>query len=216
MKIRLFTLPTLSATIIFMSLFTIIFLMPFYLMHPAGFSVDRVGYMMVTPFILFFFVSPISGAISDQIGSRFLCTLGMVVLSIALFSFSFLSAQSPVYSIIWRLALAGIGIAIFLPPNSAVVLSAVPTNNRGVAAGTVATARNLGMVLGVAIAGLIFNSTFRAFSGGLYFKIYQPELESIFMTAFKYAMRAGGLIACFGIVVSFLRGSEPNHSGSQS
>jgi EmrB/QacA subfamily drug resistance transporter len=216
MKIRLFTLPTLSATILFMSLFTIIFLMPFYLMHPAGFSVDRVGYMMVIPFIFHFFISPISGIVSDRIGSRFLCTLGIAFISIALFSFSFLRAQASVYAIIWRLALIGIGIAIFLPPNSAVAMTAVPTNRRGVASGTVATARNLGMVLGVALAGLIFNSTFRTLSGGLTLKVYQPELESIFMTAFKYAMRSGGLIAAIGIIVSFLRGSEPNHPESQS
>jgi EmrB/QacA subfamily drug resistance transporter len=208
MKIRLFILPTLSAAIMFMSLFTIIFLMPFYLMHPASFSVDRVGYIMVVPFIFHFFISPISGAISDRIGSRLLCTLGMAVLSIALFSFSFIAAQASVFSIFWRLALAGIGIAIFLPPNSAVTLSAVPAERRGIASGTVATARNFGMVLGVAITGLIFNAMFRTLSGGSPLTIYRSELEPIFMTAFQYAMRTGGIIATIGIVVSYLRGSE--------
>ncbi|MBW2646958.1 MAG: MFS transporter, partial [Deltaproteobacteria bacterium] len=105
-----------------------------------------------------------------------------------------------------RLALAGLGTAIFLPPNSSAALSAVPQNQRGVAAGTVAAARNFGMVIGVALAGAIFNSTFHTLSGGLSLKVYGPDLAPIFMTSFRYAMAAGGIVAIIGIILAFLRG----------
>jgi len=210
--IRLFILPILAAVILFASLFSITFLMPFYLIHPSGLPVDRVGYMMVIPFVFLFFVSPVAGTISDRIGSRLLCTLGMVVLVFSLFCLAALDGRACRLSIAWRLALAGVGIALFLPPNSAVALSAVPSDRRGIASGTVATARNLGMVLGVATSALIFNSIFQSLSGGLPFKVYHSALEPHFMTAFRHALQAGGLVAVGGVVVTFLRGRESNAS----
>ena len=84
-SIRLFSLPLLSAVTLFITLFTMIFLMPFYLMFPRGFSTAQTGYIMIIPFALLFIVSPISGSISDKIGSKLLCTIGMaIVMSVML------------------------------------------------------------------------------------------------------------------------------------
>jgi MFS family permease len=208
LKIRLFILPIVSAMILFAGLFFIVFLMPFFLVHPSGRSVDQAAYMMVIPFVFLFFVSPLSGALSDRMGSRLLCTLGMGVLAAALFSLALLSPTAPFFSVAWRLALAGIGTAIFISPNSAVAMGAAPVHRRGVAAGTVATARNFGMMMGVALAGLIFNSVFAAFSGEPGLRNYRPELESSFMAAFHHAMAAGGIVVLMGVGVAFFRGPE--------
>jgi uncharacterized membrane protein len=77
-----------------------------------------------------------------------------------------------------------------------------------VASATVAAARNLGMVMGVAIAGAIFNSVFYRLSNGLSLKEYQPALEGIFMDSFHFVMLGGGFIAILGMVIAFLRGPE--------
>ena len=211
--IRLFILPILSAVILFIGVFTMVFLMPFFLVHPAGYSPAKAGYFMVAPFLFLFFISPVSGWISDRIGSRLLCTLGMIVISSGLFFLSRLSASAPYFSIIWRLALMGIGIALFIPPNSAAAMSAVPPQHRGIAGSTLATARNFGMVLGVALAGLVFNSIFNDLSGGLSFKVYVPEQKSAFMTAFQYAMVSGAVVTGVGVIVTFLRGSDSKTGG---
>jgi len=134
--------------------------------------------------------------------------VGMMVLAMALFSFASLTPGDTALSIALRLALAGIGAAIFMPPNSSAAMNAVSANRRGIAAGTVATARNLGMVLGVAQTGAIFNSLFYTLSGGLTLQVYRPGLASIFMSSFRYAMAAGGVVAIIGAVLAFFRGSE--------
>ena len=163
---------------------------------------------MVVPFIFLFFVAPISGSIYDKLGSRMLCTVGMTILAIAIFSLSSLSCGETVFPIVWRLALVGLGIAIFLPPNSSAAMTAVPPHRRGIAAGTVATARNLGMVMGVALAGAIFNTWFHILSGGLSLKVYRPALSPIFMSSFRYAIAAGGIVALIGALLAFLRGPD--------
>jgi EmrB/QacA subfamily drug resistance transporter len=206
--IRLFTLPILAAVILFVCLFSLVFLMPFYLIHPRGFAVNSVGGIMSCIFIALFVVSPLSGALYDRIGSRLLTTLAMALIACSLFSLALIPATAPVLSILWRLSLAGIGTAVFLPPNSAAAFSAVSPERRGVASATVAAARNLGMVLGIAIAGAIFNSVFYELSNGLSLKEYQPALEGIFMESFHYVMLGGGFIAILGMIIAYLRGPE--------
>ena len=206
--IRLFSMPIMAAVILFVCLFTLVFFMPFYLIHPAGYPVNVVGGIMACIFVSLFIVSPFSGALFDRIGSRLLCTLAMAIIACSLFSLSTIPANASFFSIIWRLSLAGIGTAIFLPPNSAAAFNAVSPENRGVASATVAAARNLGMVLGVAIAGAIFNSVFYKLSDGLSLKEYHPALEEIFMESFHFVMLTGGFIALFGMAIAFLRGPE--------
>jgi EmrB/QacA subfamily drug resistance transporter len=208
LKIRRFCLPVLSALILFAALFTIIFLMPFYLVKPMGFSIDLAGYTMAIPFLCLFFLSPFSGALSDRIGTRALCTIGMAILAASLFFLSQLSASTTFYSLAWRLILVGVGTSIFLPPNSSIVMSVLPANRRGIASGTVATARNIGMMIGVAQAGLIFNLVFRIKSGGETLKLYNKSMEPFFMAAFQYAMLGGAFLACLGVLVAFMRGPD--------
>jgi len=207
-RIRLFTLPILAAIIIFVSLFSLVFLMPFYLLNPGGYSVDQAGYLMATIFVFLFIVSPVSGTLSDRIGSRLLCTVGTGIVALSLYLLAHLPPEAPVPSIVGRLALAGVGMAVFIPPNSAAAMNSVPPQRRGVASATVAAARNLGMVLGVAVSGAVFNGTFHRLSNGIDMKFYNPTLEPVFMKAFHTAILVGGAISLTGVVVSYLRGPE--------
>jgi len=204
--IRLFTLPVVSAVMLFITLFAVVFLMPFYLVHPCGFGVDTIGMIMVTPFVFLFFLSPLSGWIYDFLGSRSLCTVGMIFLAAGLFALSELPASASITQILWRLALIGIGTAVFLPPNSSAAMTAVPVARRGTAAATVAMARNLGMVIGVAQAGAIFNSTFSRLTGGETFRSYTDSLEPAFMSAFKLSLVAAAGVAIIGAVLAMMRG----------
>jgi MFS family permease len=213
-SLRLFSMPILAAVLLFVCLFSLVFLLPFYLIHPGGYPVNVVGGIMACIFVALFVVSPFSGALYDRIGSRFLCTLAMALIACSLFSLSTIPAKASFFAIIWRISLAGIGTAVFLPPNSAAAFSAVPPESRGVASATVAMARNLGMVLGVAIAGAIFNNVFYQLSGGLSLKEYQGNLEGIFMDSFHYVMLGGGFIAILGMIIAFLRGPERIKAGT--
>jgi EmrB/QacA subfamily drug resistance transporter len=213
---RLFILPVVALLILFAALFSMVFLMPFYLLHPAGYSIERTGFMMIIPFAFLFFVSPLSGDLSDRIGSRLLCTFGMLVLSLALWALSVLEASAPALAIAWRLGLAGVGTALFISPNSATTMSAIGSGQRGVAAGTIATARNLGMVIGVALAGLIFTTVFHSLTGGGSLNAYGPSLQQPFMNAFRWAMRGGSILAGIGAVFAFMRGPEGHNRHTEA
>jgi len=207
--IRLFVLPIVSAAILFASLFIVVFMMPFYLTSPCGFSASVTGGIMVTPFLVLFFISPVSGMLCDRLGSsRGLCTAGMALIAGALWSMTLVEPGAPVYTILLRLVVVGIGTALFISPNSAAAMGAIPCHRRGIASAAVATARNLGMVMGVALAGLVFSVVFSRLTGGADLNDYTPAMEAAFMEGFHNAMLAGTIIALAGVVVSYARGSE--------
>lgn len=205
-KNRFFMVSVTCAVILFAGLFTITFLMPFYLMRPAGLNAQMTGYIMMIPFVFLFFLSPLSGWISDRVGSRVLCFAGMGGLTAALFSFTTLNPSSGFFPEIWRLGLAGIGVALFLPAYSASAMNAVSTQKRGIASGTIAAARNFGMVTGVALSGMMFSHTFTRLSGGLNANVYEPHLRPAFMNAFHAAMLAGAVLVTAGWMLTLFRG----------
>jgi EmrB/QacA subfamily drug resistance transporter len=208
LKIKLFLFPVVSSAILFSALFSIIFLMPFYLTYPCSYSASATGFIMVTPFIFLFFISPVAGYLYDKIGSRWLCTIGMSLLTLSLASFLFIDNSCNIISILWRLALAGTGTALFISPNNTAAMNSTPISKRGIASGAVATSRNIGMVFGIAIAGLIFSATYANLTGGATLESYTQEMTMFFMTGFKRAMAAGAVIAIPGIFLSFMRGND--------
>lgn len=206
MKIRLFILPLISTAILFASLFLLVFMMPFYLTYPGGYTASKTGTVMIVPFLFLLIISPVSGILADRLGSRLLCTAGMAFMGLSLFFLMYLSPESGVFAIVWRMALAGIGTALFVSPNNTAIMGAVPVHQRGIASGATATARTLGMVFGVALAGTIFSS-FLTFQGkGM--ETYVPAMAPAFMAGFRHVMAAGTLLAAIGVAVTFSRGSE--------
>ena len=161
--LRLFAIRTFSAgnaslLAAFMALFVAIFLMPFFLQRGQGFSVLEAGLLLTPLSLTTLVIAPLSGSLSDRIGSRFLATSGLLVMGAALLSLTQLGARAGDWEIIWRLALVGFGLGLFTSPNNSSVLGSVPRARLGSASATVAQMRITGQVLGVAVGGAILAS----------------------------------------------------------
>ena len=207
-KSRMLSISSISGVLLFTILFVMIFLLPFYLIKAKGLDSKTAGYIMMVPFAFLFFISPISGLISDYLGSRFLCTLGMFMVFLGIWSFSFLKIEDSILIIGIKLSLVGAGTAIFVSPNSAAIMSSIPDDLRGVGGAVMATARNLGMVLGIAFAGASFNSVFHKITNGMNFNVYGPEMEKAFIASFQFTMKLTALIALAATFITFFRGNE--------
>jgi EmrB/QacA subfamily drug resistance transporter len=161
--LRLFAIRTFSAgnaslLVAFMALFVAIFLMPFFLQRGQGFSVLKAGLLLTPLSLTTLVVAPLSGSLSDRIGSRLLATSGLLVMGAALLSLTQLDTRAGDWEIIWRLALVGFGLGLFTSPNNSSVLGSVPRPRLGSASATVAQMRITGQVLGVAVGGAILAS----------------------------------------------------------
>lgn len=68
-----------------------------------------------------------------------------------------LTVNSTAGDVFIRLAVMGLGVALFQSPINKALMSQLPTEKSGVASGIIATTRNLGMVFAVCYAGLLIH-----------------------------------------------------------
>ncbi len=155
---RQFSAATLSAVLNYICVYSIVFLMPFYLIQGRGFSPARAGLLLTTPSLARAVASPVFGILSDRIGSRRPSMLGMAILAVGLYLLSRLGSQSSLKEIAVALLIAGLGAGMFVSPNTSALMGAAPRHQQGIAAGVMATARNVGMVLGVGLAGALLTT----------------------------------------------------------
>jgi EmrB/QacA subfamily drug resistance transporter len=157
-RVQLFSVSVFSAILNYICIFSIIFLLPFYLIQGRGFSTAEAGLLLTAQPIVMALVAPISGSLSDKIGARILTILGMFILAGGLLFMSRLGPESSHLQIMSGLAWVGLGTGIFISPNNSALMGSAPRSRQGIAAGILATARNAGMALGVGLSGAVFTT----------------------------------------------------------
>ena len=162
---RTFSAAAASALLNYTCVYTVLFLMPFYLLQARGLTPARAGLLLTAQPLLMAIVAPLSGSLSDRVGTRLPSVLGMGVFGLGLFLLSGLDLGSSNGEIIGVLAIAGVGIGVFVSPNNSALMGAAPAHRQGIAAGILALARNVGMVVGVGFAGAVFTTILGSSAG---------------------------------------------------
>ncbi|GAB4253528.1 MFS transporter [Deferrisoma sp.] len=196
---RAFTAAVGAAVLAYLSGFVAVFLLPFYLAELRGFGPRTLGLVLTVPPLVMSLLAPWAGGLSDRIGYGKLTAVGLGVRSLSLLGLLLLGAHTPLPAVLLALGLLGAGSALFSPPNTSSIMGAVPPQRLGVAGGVAAVARNLGMVLGIALGG----AAFRWVAG-------TPSAADPvrFVAGWRTAM-AVGLGACLAaLAVSLARGPE--------
>ena len=153
-----FTFASVSSLLNFMAQFVVIFLTPFYLHRVLHYEPNRVG-LILTCFPLAVMVfGPLSGWLSDRVGSRWLSCLGQLICASAMLLMSRLPSSASALDVAWRLTLFGAGAGVFQSPNTSAAMGSVPRPHLGVASAVLANMRNIGMVIGIALAGVILHA----------------------------------------------------------
>jgi EmrB/QacA subfamily drug resistance transporter len=158
---ELFSNPILSVNltagfISFIGLGGTIILLPFYLANIMEFPSIKVGLLMGIIPVMLGVTSPLSGALSDRIGSRKITMAGLVVMLIGFLAASTLNQEISVFGYIVRVAAIGAGIGIFMSPNNSAIMGAAPRHQLGIVSGMMAQSRTLGQTVGVAVIGAIW------------------------------------------------------------
>jgi MFS family permease len=141
------------------------FVTPFYLQDVLKLSPTFMGIIFLAPSLLSMVLSPVSGAVTDRIGARFLLIMGVLFLMIAFLIGANLRADSHWLLPTILLALMGIGSAFFNTPSQAVMVSSLPKEHWGIAIGIINAIFGLGQMLGISLSGIFLTLAFRFYSG---------------------------------------------------
>jgi EmrB/QacA subfamily drug resistance transporter len=195
-KARIFSAAAASAVLNYICLYSITFVLPFYLIQGRGLNPAQAGLILTAQPLIMAIAAPLSGTLSDRIGSRLLSPVGMAILAVGLFLLSRLTATSPFSAVVVGLAVAGLGTGIFISPNTSALMGAAPRGRQGIASGILATSRNVGMALGIGLAGAIFTTVLA--QGG----------DAAIYAATAAAFTAAAVVGLIGVGVASLRGAH--------
>jgi EmrB/QacA subfamily drug resistance transporter len=211
-------LPLASFLFSILALFSVAFLLPFYLEEMRGLTPLAAG-LLLTPYSLgLASMSPISGKLADLGHARWLGPLGLGLAAAGLGLLALTGVRTPLLQIALWSAVSGIGQGLFLSPNTRAVMSAVPAERSGTASGLIATTRVVGQALSVAIAGAVFIGLGGAAAGaalaagGTSGATADPALDNTFLVALRAALLVCGSLAATGAVIS-LAGAGRRSSG---
>ncbi|MCK9450138.1 MAG: MFS transporter [Bacteroidales bacterium] len=196
---KLFSFSNLAALINYSSTFAIVFLLSLYLQKILKLSPQQAGTVLVAQPIMMAVFSPLAGRLSDHIQPRYLTTLGMSMCATGLFSFIFLTTQTPIWLIVIELVWLGLGFALFSSPNMNTIMSAVNRTQYGIASGTAATGRVLGQIVSMTIVALFL-------AGILGSEAIDAAHVGDFMKVVKYGFITFTAISLAGIYFSSHRG----------
>lgn len=210
-KSRVFSFASLSALLNFVAIYAVVFLVPFYLTFALHYDILKVGLVMAASPIATLFVAPVAGALSDRIGSRGLAVCGMVTCAVGLFLLSGLDATSSSLDVIWRLVICGVGGGMFQSPNNSAIMGSVPVIHLGIASGMLAAMRNVGMVLGIALAGAVLYNLAPVAASGQIGQLTGVEVEE-FLTGLHWAFITGAIVAGIAAVTSLAAVRRPREA----
>jgi EmrB/QacA subfamily drug resistance transporter len=143
----------ITGSLVFVASAGLVFLLPFFLQSVQGRSPRDAGLLLITGPVMIGLASPLSGWLSDRIGSRPLTVAGLVMLVFAYAMISTLTEHTSTVAYVGKVMWLGLGMGIFQSPNNSAIMGSVPRNRLGVASGLLSLTRTLGQTTGVALIG---------------------------------------------------------------
>jgi MFS family permease len=175
--------------------YSVLFVIPFLLIQGRGLSPQQTGIVLTAQPIVMAIVAPISGSMSDRIGSRIPAAVGMALLTIGLLLLAAMVKSGSLISIAGSLGVIGLGVGIFVSPNNSALMGSAPRARQGIASGVLATARNAGMVMGIGISGAVL-TTVMSHHGG----------DAGLSSGVRAALLVSAVLAAAGAGTSLIRG----------
>jgi len=177
--------------LVFLAMFGVFFFVSLYMQNILGYSAVQAGAAFLPMTILVMVVAPIAGRISDRVGSRWLMTGGMVLLSAQLFYFSRLNADATFWNLLPAFLVGGVGMSMTMTPTAAAAVRSVPVDKAGVGSAVLNSFRQVGGSMGIALMGAIVAHE----AGG-------RRTADAFIDGFSVALTVSGVIALAGAVVA--------------
>lgn len=203
---RAFSAGISSALFCFLALFGTLFIFPFYLETSRHLSPARAGLELLALPLGLGLIAPLAGLAADRLGARLPSVLGMSLTALSLLGLALLHPS--VGAVALLLGLTGIGLGLFIPPNSAAVMATVPKEHYGMASGILSMTRGMGTAMGVALTGLVFG----LFTGTSVNQAHSPQLVSHGVVAAASFLAGAALLAA---ALSAMRGGRPPTPGKE-
>jgi len=156
LKIPIFARSIMTSVSSFMAQMLAMVSLPFFFQDAMHFTPVEIG-VLLTPWpIATMVTAPLAGRLVERYHPGILGAVGMCVFSVGLFSLYFLSEDSTIVDIFWRVMICGAGFGLFQTPNNLTIMSSAPMERSGGASGMLGIARLCGQTVGTTAVAIVF------------------------------------------------------------
>jgi EmrB/QacA subfamily drug resistance transporter len=161
LQLTLFRVPAFSGTAIVafaqsVALYPLFLFLAVYLQAVLHLSPTGTGLRLLPMTIVFFLVAPVSGKLTSRTQLRIPLTVALVLIGAALLLMRGVTVSSDWTELLPGFIVGGIGMGIISPALAAAMVSVLPVESSGLASGINNTFRQLGIAMGIAVLGAIF------------------------------------------------------------
>ncbi len=209
---RIYNFSVLSAMIQSLALFSVNFMIIFFLQGVMGYDPLKAAFLLIPLPVMTSLIAPFGGSLADRMGARIPATIGLIIQGVALIGFTQLNQSTPYWQIAIGLGLMGLGGGLFFPPNTSAAMNAAPKPQLGMASATLATLRQAGMVTSFAVSLAITATSLprevmmQLFVGNNVTLGSAPMLA--FVTGMHNAFTFSVVLVAIASFISFVRGRE--------
>lgn len=136
----------------------ILFAMSVFLQGSLNFGAFETGLVLLPLPAIYMVTTPVSGRLSDRMGSRWLMFFGMLLAALGAYLLARVSPTTSWQQLMAPLAVAGLGIGLCVAPTTCSVMASVPVEHSGEASGILSTMRQIGASLAVSLVGAILQT----------------------------------------------------------
>ncbi len=201
---RTFTGANLTMLLVALSMFGVFFFVSLFVQNILGYSPVQAGAAFLPMTLCIIFFAPVAGKLSDRVGSRWLMSAGMALVSVSLVLFSLLDERSSFWNLFPALLVGGAGMAMAMTPTTSAAMGSVPVDKAGIGSGVLNSSRQVGGALGVAVMGAILGS---------YIDVGRTSaaFPSQFVDGFQAALHVAAGIAFAAAAVAFVTVRKVGH-----
>ncbi len=149
-----------AITLTFFALFGMIFLLTQYLQLVLGYSTIKAGAVLLPQAAVIMISAPLSSVWVERLGNKVVVSTGMVVVAVALASFSLMGEETSIGVIILLTMLLGLGMGNVMAPATDSIMGSLPRAKAGVGSAVNDTTRQTGGAVGVAVLGSLLSSRY--------------------------------------------------------
>ena len=123
---RIFTLTTALGMIVFAAMIASTVILPLYMQIMLGYDAFHSGLMLLPGAIVMGVMNPVNGSLFDKYGGKWLLRIGLIIVTITTFFFSFLSIDTSIYYLSALNAVRMLGISMVMMPSTTLGLNQLP------------------------------------------------------------------------------------------
>ncbi len=205
---QVFSFSNLATLINYSATFAVIFLLSLFLQVVDGYNSQQTGLILLAQPVIMAVFSPLSGSLSDRIEPRLVASLGMGLSAVSLLGFAFLRPNSSVWMVIALQAVIGLGMALFVSPNTNAIMSSVQPRFYGIASSIMATMRLAGQALSMAVVTMIIS----IFIGNA---VLSSSTASGLVSSMHTSFLVFAILCALGVIASLAWG-QVSHPPTQS